>query len=107
MATNGADVGGIFKSSDGGATWKKCGNGLPNDTGRIGLAVTPANPKVVMAIVQSDANGASDIRNIHSKAGGVVRSEDEGEHWTRQNEINPRPFYLGRIGIDRGNERRC
>ncbi len=55
IATNGADVGGIFKSSDGGATWKKCGNGLPNDTGRIGLAVTPAKPKVVMAVVQSDA----------------------------------------------------
>ncbi len=106
IATNGADVGGIFKSSDGGATWKKCGGGLPNDTGRIGLAVTPANPKVVMAVVQSDANGASDIRNIHSKAGGVFRSEDEGEHWTRQNDIDPRPFYFSQIRLDPANDQR-
>ncbi|MGI8432045.1 MAG: WD40/YVTN/BNR-like repeat-containing protein, partial [Chthoniobacterales bacterium] len=106
VATNGADVGGIFKSNDGGTTWKKCGGGLPNETGRIGLAVTPANPKVVMAIVQSDANGASDIRNIHSKAGGVFRSEDEGEHWTRQNDINPRPFYFSQIRIDPANDQR-
>ena len=105
-ASNGTDVGGIFRSSDGGATWKKCSGGLPNDTGRIGLAVTPANPKVVMAVVQSDANGASDIRNIHSKAGGVFRSEDEGEHWTRQNDIDPRPFYFSQIRLDPANDQR-
>src|SRR4029078_9856015 len=40
IATNGQDVGGIFRSSDGGATWKKCGGGLPSTTGRIGLAVS-------------------------------------------------------------------
>ncbi len=106
IATNGADVGGIFKSTDGGATWKKCAGGLPPETGRIGLAVTPANPKVVMAVVQSDANGASDIRDIHSKAGGVFRSEDGGEKWTRMNDINPRPFYFSQIRLDPANDKR-
>src|SRR5438067_13799561 len=41
--TSGEDVGGIFKSSDGGATWKKLGGGLPAQTGRIGLAISAGN----------------------------------------------------------------
>jgi photosystem II stability/assembly factor-like uncharacterized protein len=105
-ATNGADVGGIFKSSDGGATWKKCGGGLPGLTGRIGLAVSPAQSKLVMATVQSDEGGASDIRDIHSRRGGVFRSEDGGEKWTRTSDINPRPFYFSQIRIDPVNPQR-
>src|SRR5215469_9768885 len=38
--TGSEDVGGIFKSTDGGGTWKKLGGGLPGQTGRIGLAVS-------------------------------------------------------------------
>ena len=105
-ATNGEDVGGIFKSSDGGATWKKCAGGLPGLTGRIGLAVSPAKPKLVMAIVQSDEGGASDIRDIHSRRGGVFRSEDGGEKWTRMSDLNPRPFYFSQIRIDPANDQR-
>ena len=105
-ATNGADVGGIFKSTDGGATWKKCAGGLPSQTGRIGLAVSASKPKVVMAIVQSDEGGASDIRTIHSRRGGVFRSEDGGEKWTRMSDIDPRPFYFSQIRIDPANDQR-
>jgi photosystem II stability/assembly factor-like uncharacterized protein len=105
-ATNGEDAGGIFKSTNGGAAWKKLGGGLPGQTGRIGLAISASNPKVVMAIVQSDEGGANDIRDIHSKAGGVFRSEDAGETWTRMNDINPRPFYFSEIKIDPANDQR-
>ncbi|MEO5716961.1 MAG: glycosyl hydrolase [Chthoniobacterales bacterium] len=105
-ATNGNDVGGIFKSSDGGATWKKCAGGLPGMTGRIGLAVSPSKPKLVMAVIQSDEGGASDIRDIHSRRGGVFRSEDAGEKWTRTSDINPRPFYFSQIRIDPANDQR-
>ena len=59
-----------------------------------------------MAIVQSDANGPTDFRIIHSLAGGVFRSEDGGEHWTRQNDIDPRPFYFSQIRIDPANDQR-
>src|SRR5438874_9819891 len=51
--TGGEDVGGIFKSTDGETSWKKLSGGLPAQTGRIGLAISASNPKVVMAVVQS------------------------------------------------------
>lgn len=105
-ATDGEDVGGIFKSTNGGASWKKLTNGLPTQTGRIGLSVSASNPKIVMAVVQSDEGGPSDIRDITSKRGGVFRSEDGGEKWTRTSDINPRPFYFSQIRIDPVNDQR-
>ena len=59
-----------------------------------------------MAIVQSDEGGASDINDIHSRRGGVFRSEDGGEKWTRMSDINPRPFYFSQIRIDPANDQR-
>jgi photosystem II stability/assembly factor-like uncharacterized protein len=105
-ATDGHDVGGIFKSTNGGATWKKLGGGLPPQTGRIGLAVTAGNPKVVMAVVQSYEGGSSPLTDLRSKTGGVFRSEDKGEKWTRMSAIDPRPFYFSQIRIDPGNDQR-
>jgi photosystem II stability/assembly factor-like uncharacterized protein len=104
--TDGKDVGGIFKSLDGGATWKKLQNGLPPRTGRIGLAVYTKNPKTVYAIVQSDAGGTSDIDDVRSKAGGVFRTDDAGETWTRANRLDPRPFYFSQIRVDPANDKR-
>ncbi len=104
--TDNEDVGGIFKSTNGGGTWKKLAGGLPGQTGRIGLSVSASNPKIVMAVVQSDEGGASDIRDLHSRAGGVFRSEDGGEKWTRMSDINPRPFYFSQIRIDPANDQR-
>ena len=68
--TGGSDVGGIFKTTNGGGTWKKLTNGLPGQTGRIGLAICASKPKVVMAVLQSDEGGAIDIRD-HSQPAAV------------------------------------
>ena len=60
-----------------------------------------------MAIVQSDANGPDRFPQTSIRmAGGVFRSEDGGEHWTRQNDIDPRPFYFSQIRIDPANDQR-
>lgn len=105
-ASEGKDVGGIYRSTDGGATWQKLTKGLPALTGRIGLAVSPADPKLVMAVVQSDAGGTTDIDQVLSKAGGVFRSEDGGDTWTRMSAVDPRPFYFSQIRVDPANAQR-
>jgi photosystem II stability/assembly factor-like uncharacterized protein len=104
-ATEGKDLGGIFKSTDGGATWRKLEGGLPAGTGRIGLAVHAKDPKVVYAIVQSEEAGGT-IDDVRSRRGGVFRSDDGGESWTRTSPLNPRPFYFSQIRVDPANDKR-
>ncbi len=105
-ATDGEDVGGIFKSTNGGTSWKKLTSGLPTQTGRIGLAISASNPKVVMAAVESFEGGTSQLTDLRSKSGGVFRSEDGGEKWTRMSAMDPRPFYFSQIRIDPANDQR-
>lgn len=86
---------GLFKSTDGGATWTKLSEGtnrgLPaGDLGRIALAISPSNPKVVYA-------------NVEAKESALFRSDDGGETWIRghsgANTII-RPFYFGALFVD-------
>jgi len=105
-ATGGEDLGGLFRSSDGGATWKKLGGGLPARTGRIGLDVSRSSPKVVYAVVQSEEGGDVGLREQESKRGGLFRSDDGGETFTRVSKLNPRPFYFSEVRVDPLNEDR-
>jgi photosystem II stability/assembly factor-like uncharacterized protein len=91
LTSGGADDG-IYKSTDGGITWKRvAGNGLPAGiTGRIALAIAPSDAKRIYALVES-----SD--------GLLWRSDDAGATWklTSTNTlINERPFYYSRIVVD-------
>jgi len=87
----------IYKTVDGGATWKKLTKGLPyengGDTGRIGLDIYRKDSNIVYAIVQ------------HEK-GGTYRSEDKGETWKKMGDTNPRPSYYSQIRIDPNNDLR-
>jgi photosystem II stability/assembly factor-like uncharacterized protein len=105
-ASDGKDAGGIFKSTDGGATWKKLGGGLPGSLQRVGLDVFRANPKIVYAIVQTAEGGPTPLREVRTKRGGVFRSEDGGETWTRTSPLDPRPFYFSQIRVDPANDKR-
>ncbi len=96
--TDGKPIGGIYRSADGGATWKKLDGGLPTVTGRIGIGIYDANPKILFAVVQSDEGGASG--DVTSKTGGIFRSADGGDTWSRVNPLNPRPFYFSQIRVD-------
>ena len=81
----------LWRSTDGGATWKKSQAGLPNDEdiGRIGLAIAPANPDVVYAIAEI-ANGK----------GGFFRSRDGGVNWERMSGFNTIGLYYAEIFAD-------
>ena len=85
---------GMYKTTDGGETWRVLTEGLPEGTlGRIGLDIHRADPRIVYATVQ------------HAD-GGIFRSEDRGEHWTRVNELNPRAMYYSQIRVDPTDDRR-
>ncbi len=85
----------IHKSSDGGATWKRLTDGIPEgDLGRIGLDVYRRNPNVVYARIE------------HATESGVYRSDDGGERWTKMSDTNPRPMYFSEIRIDPNDDHR-
>jgi photosystem II stability/assembly factor-like uncharacterized protein len=88
---------GIWKTQDGGATWKKLENGLPKeDMGRIALAVAPSKPDVVYAIVEA-AN----------KAGGFFRSTDQGGSWEKRSSyMATSPQYYNELVVDPRTETR-
>ncbi len=66
---------GIYKSTTNGASWHQVKTGLPKgDIGKIGLAVTLANPEVVYATIEAN-----------KKEKGFYRSLDKGESWEKQN----------------------
>jgi photosystem II stability/assembly factor-like uncharacterized protein len=81
----------IYKSTDAGKTWNKLKSGLPrDDMGRIGLAISPANPDVLYAIIEA-ANGS----------GGFFRSLDRGENWEkRSGYVSGSPQYYQEIVCD-------
>jgi photosystem II stability/assembly factor-like uncharacterized protein len=68
---------GLYKSTDGGATWKPLTRGLPSfaddGLGRIGITVAPSDPRRLYATVEAKRNG------------GLYRSDDAGESWARVN----------------------
>jgi len=89
-----APGGGIFKSTDGGDTWKAIDAGIPVDgRGRIGLAISAARPARIYAIVDA-------------KEGGLFRSDDGGATWAKTSgdaRVWGRGWYFGKIVADPKN----
>ncbi|MCX6603475.1 MAG: glycosyl hydrolase [Acidobacteria bacterium] len=85
---------GLFKSTDAGETWTEIGRnpGGPSKgvQGKIGIAVSPANPDRLWTIIEAED-------------GGVFRSENAGKTWTRVNDqrmLRQRAWYYSRIFAD-------
>jgi len=80
----------IYKSTDAGATWNKVRAGLPTtDMGRIGLAISPVDPNVLYATVEST-----------DRKGGIFRSNDRGGSWERRNEFDAGAMYYAHVVAD-------
>ena len=92
---SGSREGGFYKSTDGGEHFRKITNGLPNELiGKANLAVTNANPNRIYALIEAKPGG------------GLYRSEDAGQTWTRinsQGALIQRPFYYTTLGADPSN----
>jgi photosystem II stability/assembly factor-like uncharacterized protein len=75
----------IYRSMDGGDTWKRLVEGLPEETwGRVGIAASAAKPGLVYALVEA------------KERGGLYRSDDYGEKWRQVNDdhkIRQRAWY--------------
>lgn len=105
----------LWKTTDAGATWTKIqGNGFPTTTlGRIGLAISRSNPKIVYALVEADsvrhskppyavpASDTSPSAPRHNRLlSGLYRSDDGGHTWRWMNDKDSRPFYYSQVRVD-------
>ncbi len=96
--SSGGDGSGLWKSTDSGETWKEISKneGFPKDTlGIIGVTISPKNSERVWAIVENKDKG------------GLYRSDDAGETWSRINEerkLRQRAWYYTRVYADTENE---
>ena len=81
----------LYRSIDGGETWQKLKDGLPEGhLGRIAVAVAPSRPSTVYALVEA-------------KKTALYRSDDLGLHWKEMNDsfnVQVRPFYFAHIIVD-------
>ncbi|MCJ7555597.1 MAG: glycosyl hydrolase [Gammaproteobacteria bacterium] len=73
---DGGPESGIHKSTDGGLTWRKLSEGLPEENmGKIGVAISPLQPDVLYATIE-----------LPGRTGGFWRSEDGGESWEKRSD---------------------
>jgi photosystem II stability/assembly factor-like uncharacterized protein len=94
--TSGGEQGGMFKSADGGKTWRKLTSGLPTgETGMIDISIHRKNPDIMVAAVEADENLPEGVPGT-----GIYRSDDGGESWHYLYKHAVRPFYHGQICID-------
>lgn len=93
---NGGPESALYRSIDAGKTWKKITGGIPSGTlGRIGLAMSPANPDIVYATVESTPGQS-----------GIFRSSDGGISWEKRSGYTAQPMYYATLFADPFNAQR-
>jgi photosystem II stability/assembly factor-like uncharacterized protein len=108
--------GGLYKSTDGGDTWKQLTGGLPTDdfVGKIGIAVAPSNPNRLWAVVDDLGSsiskpiggGPSSAAPSTPPPGGVYLSDDAGATWrlvNREARLWGRGWYFEAVTVDPTN----
>ena len=82
----------LYRTMDGGETWKKIMNGLPDkDMARPGVHIAQSEPNIIYLMTEFEGGGTA------------FKSEDRGENWEMVNDdpnINFRPFYYSDVRVD-------
>lgn len=94
--TSGGPNSKVFKTTDGGKTWKETGKGLPKLKGKLGIDISPVNPNIVYMVVEAK-----------EREGGVYRSDDAGEtfkHTSNDATTFARPWYYIHVIADPNDE---
>lgn len=89
---------GLYKSVDGGETWKKMEDGLPKVLGKAAIVVCPSNPEKVYALLESD---------WEKEEGGLYLSDDAGKKWSqisKDHRLIQRSWYYIELFVDPKND---
>ena len=89
---------GLYKSVDSGETWERLKDGLPEELGKMAIAVSRSNPEKVYALIESDSD---------KEAGGLFVSTNGGKRWSRitnDHRLVQRAWYYIEMFIDPKNE---
>jgi len=98
VVISGGEGSGLYKSVDGGETWKKIHKGLPEEKGKMAIAVSRANSNKVYALIESDSN---------KDLGGLFVSDNAGESWSLvsgDNRLTQRAWYYIEVFPDPNDE---
>ncbi len=98
MIVSGGPGSGLYKSVDGGKNWFELIEGLPEEKGKMAIAVSPANSDKVYAVIESDSD---------QDKGGLFVSEDAGNSWTMvsgDNRLVQRAWYYIEVFPDPNDE---
>ncbi|MDH3795279.1 MAG: glycosyl hydrolase [Flavobacteriaceae bacterium] len=98
IVISGGEGSGLYKSTDGGETWAKIHKGLPKELGKMAIAVSPANPDKVYALIESDSN---------KDQGGLFVSNNAGSSWNMisgDNRLVQRAWYYIEVFADPNDE---
>ncbi len=89
---------GVYKSTDAGETWKKIHEGLPEEKGKMAIAVSRSNPDRVYALIESDSQ---------QEQGGLFVSSDGGKTWkerSKDHRLIQRAWYYTEVFVDPNDE---
>lgn len=98
IVISGGEGSGLYKSTDAGETWSKIHKGLPEEKGKMAIAVSPANSDKVYAVIESDSD---------ADKGGLFVSDDAGESWSMvsgDNRLVQRAWYYIEVFPDPNDE---